>query len=88
MNAAHDFYLFQAGQSLPWWLWLILFLIVVALVVWALTRSSSPAQSISQPHLGEEHAEGTQAGGHRTGTSEELENVDTARSSILVDSTD
>ena len=87
MYALHDYYLFQTGQSLPWWLWLILFLIVVSLVVWALTRSSSSTQSISQPHLGEEHAEGTQAGRPRTGTSEELEDADMARSSILAGST-
>lgn len=58
MYALHVYSLFLVQKSLPWWLWLFLFLIVVALVVWALTRSSvSEKSTVHKPPI-EEHAEG------------------------------
>jgi len=59
MYALHVYSLFLAQKSLPWWLWLLLFLIVVALVVWALTRSSASDKSTAHKPQIEEHAEGS-----------------------------
>ena len=59
MVALHVYSMFLAQKSLPWWLWLLLFLIVVALVVWALTRSSTTEKSTVHKPTIEEHAEGS-----------------------------